>query len=189
MFDQVLNTPLKCREIFYGILKTIFQELLDWNQGLVKQVYKLGPDYVKWVHSPVNRNLRLFDSNFVEFFSKTPWYVVPIIWIPVVMVLAHLSIVDINSSLHTYSKINQESILNLSTFVMFAVMFILGIPLWTFVEYILHRYIFHLEPKGDSPIWITLHFFIHGQHHKVLTSFLFIFNSLFTFFLFLIYCQ
>ena len=55
----------------------------------------------------------------------------------------------------------------MSTFVVFVALFMVGLPVWSFMEYILHRFLFHLEPKNESTFLITLHFFLHGQHHKV----------------------
>lgn len=43
----------------------------------------------------------------------------------------------------------------------------MGIILWTFVEYTLHRWVFHLDIKNQSPPWCTFHFLLHGLHHKV----------------------
>eukprot|EP00042_Codosiga_hollandica_P044709 m.445639 g.445639 ORF g.445639 m.445639 type:complete len:71 (-) comp56856_c0_seq3:154-366(-) len=37
---------------------------------------------------------------------------------------------------------------------------------WTFVEYLLHRFLFHMPVNTDSALSITMHFFLHGQHHK-----------------------
>ena len=42
-----------------------------------------------------------------------------------------------------------------------------GVLFWTFLEYCLHRFVFHLDPPPTSRAWITFHFIIHGQHHKV----------------------
>jgi len=52
-----------------------------------------------------------------------------------------------------------------------------GIFWWTLVEYVLHRFIFHLHPfenknsyssiLTDNSFYITFHFLLHGQHHKV----------------------
>jgi dihydroceramide fatty acyl 2-hydroxylase len=39
-----------------------------------------------------------------------------------------------------------------------------GLFAWTLVEYVLHRYIFHLT--GEHPWLKTLHFFVHGVHHE-----------------------
>lgn len=47
------------------------------------QVGSLGADYSKWVLSPVDRKLRLFQYDFMEKMTVTPWYMVPSVWIPV----------------------------------------------------------------------------------------------------------
>ena len=128
---------------------------------MVAQVGKLGAEYMKWVHSPVNRPLRLFGPEIIEFFSKTPWYMVPIVWLPVVLYISTIGL--------THLAVDVTSFLTnaYSIFVVFVCIFLFGTFLWTLVEYILHRYLFHITPPDDSPFWITFHFFIHGQHHKV----------------------
>lgn len=45
-----------------------------------------------------------------------------------------------------------------------------GVLLWTLIEYSLHRWVFHMEPSGDSKAMIYVHFAIHGLHHKVLIN-------------------
>ena len=51
----------------------------------------------------------------------------------------------------------------------FSALFLCGLLLWSFIEYCLHRFLFHLinHVPADDPFWITIHFFLHGQHHKV----------------------
>lgn len=44
---------------------------------------------------------------------------------------------------------------------------VLGLLLWPLIEYTIHRWLFHLQPPDNWPILITLHFGIHGLHHKV----------------------
>ena len=44
-----------------------------------------------------------------------------------------------------------------------AVLFVCGVAIWTFVEYAMHRFVFHYEPKSS---WgKRLHFMAHGVHH------------------------
>ena len=38
-----------------------------------------------------------------------------------------------------------------------------GMAAWTLAEYVMHRFIFHIE--GNNPITQRLHFLIHGLHH------------------------
>lgn len=42
-----------------------------------------------------------------------------------------------------------------------------GIFLWTLIEYLIHRWIFHLDAIAKNPFICTFHFLFHGQHHKV----------------------
>lgn len=44
---------------------------------------------------------------------------------------------------------------------------VLGALGWTLMEYLIHRFLFHMEPPSGSYYLITLHFVLHGQHHKV----------------------
>lgn len=144
------------------------EEMVDWNYGMVFQVHKFGADYMKWVNSPVNRKLRLFNSDFVEFFSKTPWYAIPIIWLPITMILAYLSLNKLYLNVGSLMFDTDEYFYKIMmTFLVFIFLFGAGLPLWSLVEYVLHRFLFHLEPKDNSPMLITFHFFLHGQHHKV----------------------
>ncbi|XP_046843229.1 fatty acid 2-hydroxylase-like [Xenia sp. Carnegie-2017] len=136
-------------------------ELVDWSKPMVAQVGKLGSEYMKWVHSPVNKPLRLFGPDFVEFFSKTPWYVVPMIWLPVVIYISFVGASQLARELPSFLTNN------FFLLVVFFCLFMMGLFLWTFIEYVLHRYVFHISPPDNSPFWITFHFFIHGQHHKV----------------------
>lgn len=41
--------------------------------------------------------------------------------------------------------------------------FLAGIFIWTLTEYVLHRFVFHLEPKNKFGKWII--FVLHGVHH------------------------
>jgi hypothetical protein len=55
------------------------------------QVGRLGDDYKDWVHIPVDKPLRLFYSDFCEFFSKAPWQLIPSLWIPVALIFIYMS--------------------------------------------------------------------------------------------------
>lgn len=49
----------------------------------------------------------------------------------------------------------------------FPFLFLLGWFLWSFIEYCIHRFVFHMKPPAHNYYLITLHFLLHGQHHKV----------------------
>ena len=116
---------------------------------------------MRWVHSPVDKKLKLFQSQFLEFFSKTPWYLVPLVWLPVVIGLAYMSFANLQHD----SLVKGNGFAIQSAFL--STLMVTGVFIWTLVEYMLHRFLFHLMPPGDSKFWITMHFFLHGQHHKV----------------------
>jgi sterol desaturase/sphingolipid hydroxylase (fatty acid hydroxylase superfamily) len=90
---------------------------------------------------------RLFKNNILEFFSKVSWYVPLIIYLPVVFVVLYLSFVNY--------KI---------TFLESAAIFIAGLFAWSFVEYLLHRFVFHYSPK--SQFGEKVMFIFHGIHHS-----------------------
>lgn len=45
-------------------------------------------------------------------------------------------------------------------------LFGIGTLAWTLLEYALHRGVFHWRPNPTSHNQITLHFLLHGLHHK-----------------------
>lgn len=65
---------------------------------MLSQIPSLGENYYQWVHEPVDTTLRLFHYDFVETFSKCPWYMVPIVWVPVTIFMLLRSYTTITSS-------------------------------------------------------------------------------------------
>lgn len=102
-------------------------------------------------HLPINHSdvpIRLFKSDFLEFFTHISPVTVLVIWLPVSL----------------YFLIS--AILNRPAGTSFAYLpagFILGLFLWTFAEYTLHRFVFHYQPKGALQERIV--FLFHGIHH------------------------
>lgn len=110
-------------------------------------------DYIQFINEPkhlVNpiRDIRLFDSSFLEFFSSTPWYLIPIAYGPIIVMLLSWAL-EINS---------------LPTLVFG---FLIGILAWTLGEYTLHRFLFHSEDYWlpHIPKVMAFHFLLHGIHH------------------------
>jgi dihydroceramide fatty acyl 2-hydroxylase len=96
----------------------------DWNKPIVFQVGHLGEQYNEFIHTPqvLDEPARFFDSDFLEMFSRTPWYVVPIVWVPVVIAML------VYASNLGVSLEREQSI------------FCGGLALWTLIEYVLHRW-------------------------------------------------
>lgn len=90
----------------------------------------------------------MFDTPFCEFFSKTPWFVIPIVWIPI-----GCYFMFIENTLEWFPSI---------------LLYFYGIFCWTFVEYFLHRFLFHAEDLYlPHKNWAyVFHFTFHGIHHS-----------------------
>jgi sterol desaturase/sphingolipid hydroxylase (fatty acid hydroxylase superfamily) len=93
-----------------------------------------------------NETVRMFESGFMEFFSRVHPATPLILYLPVVGYMLYVSIGQ-----------RQLPILAVGA------LFLLGILLWTLLEYLIHRYIFHYEPKTRPGR--RLHYIIHGVHH------------------------
>lgn len=93
-----------------------------------------------------NETVRMFESDFLEFFSHVHPITPVVIYVPVIAVMFYMAIVGRGLGLGTVAGT-----------------FVLGVVVWTLIEYLLHRFIFHLEPKTE--FGKRLHFMTHGVHH------------------------
>src|SRR4029077_6982997 len=96
--------------------------------------------------STKNETVRMFDSDFMEFFSRVHPITPLVLYLPVVGYMLYVSVRQRQLSL-----------------VAVTALFLLGILLWTLTEYLIHRYIFHYQPK--TRIGKRLHYIVHGVHH------------------------
>uniref|UniRef100_H0Z7G1 Fatty acid 2-hydroxylase n=1 Tax=Taeniopygia guttata TaxID=59729 RepID=H0Z7G1_TAEGU len=141
-------------------------DLVDWQKPLLWQVGYLGEKYDEWVHQPVDRPIRLFHSDFLEFLSKTAWYVVFMVWTPVVLYLSWVSYTSLaQGNTRLFSSFTTEYSIPVHKYY-FPFIFLLGMILWSLLEYLIHRFVFHMKPPASNYYLITLHFLLHGQHHK-----------------------
>lgn len=108
-------------------------KFLDLNKPLLMQVWFGGFSkafYLDQVHRP--RHYRggasapLF-GNFLEPLSLTPWWVVPMVWLPCVAYGTYLAYDGFDNPLTEVAY------------------WLFGLFLWSLVEYILHRFLFHLD--------------------------------------------
>jgi sterol desaturase/sphingolipid hydroxylase (fatty acid hydroxylase superfamily) len=89
---------------------------------------------------------RMFESDFLDFFSRTHPVIVPLLFVPAAAALMHHSIA-------------RAGVGFLSSTGLFAC----GVITWSLSEYWLHRLFFHWQPGGR---WgQRLHFLVHGVHH------------------------
>ncbi|XP_011692149.1 PREDICTED: fatty acid 2-hydroxylase [Wasmannia auropunctata] len=132
------------------------ENLVNWDAPLLWQVGYMGDRYWEWVNLPVDRPIRYFQSDILEILSITPWYMVPIVWVPIITYFLYMGCVlhiSTNTAITTSFKSIVPSV-------------VLGLFIWTVAEYVLHRKVFHFKPPDDSKWLITLHFMFHGSHHK-----------------------
>lgn len=153
---------------------------VDYSRSILWQVGSL-PDYYTWVQRPVMYpSFRLFDNDFLETFSRTQWWVVPLVWIPVAVYWACMSMACGDQG-EGHLNGNQASNTTLTRDLHDSVVmdvpchspglqphtamlcWCLGLLSWSLIEYILHRLLFHGLFAALGP---TVHFFFHGQHHK-----------------------
>jgi sterol desaturase/sphingolipid hydroxylase (fatty acid hydroxylase superfamily) len=101
-----------------------------------------------WKMQSSKEPIRLFKSDFLEFFTHIHPAVVLIIWIPVVVLFA------------VYGLMNRPDGISL---LYFPICIVVGLILWTLTEYGLHRFVFHFRPRNKWQERIS--FLFHGIHH------------------------
>jgi len=93
-----------------------------------------------------DESVRMFNSNFSEFFSKVHFTVPMIIFLPVIIYLFYRTFFELSYNFFPALGI-----------------FVIGFAVWTFTEYTLHRFVFHYIPSSN---WgKKIHFILHGVHH------------------------
>lgn len=93
--------------------------------------------------------IRLFKSDFLEFFSHISPAMVLAIWIPLILFFLSRGIF---------------MAVQVGAGVQVGVFFFGGWFVWTFMEYVIHRFIFHYHPKTER---LKRFFFtFHGVHHS-----------------------
>ncbi|CUS21434.1 LAQU0S03e02520g1_1 [Lachancea quebecensis] len=127
-------------------------KFLDLNRPLLMQMLTADFSkefYLDQVHRPrhYGRGSAPLFGNFLEPLSKTAWYVIPLVWFPVVVYHIYTALQNMNNVLAVF-------------------LFCLGVFVWTLIEYGLHRFLFHLDfylPRNQ--VAYTVHFLLHGVHH------------------------
>ena len=91
--------------------------------------------------------IRLFKSDFLEFFTHISPVAVTIIWLPVALYFMVSAILrrPAGAWLHIPAG------------------FVIGLFVWTLAEYLLHRFVFHFQAR--APWQERIIFLFHGIHH------------------------
>ncbi len=153
---------------------------LDLQKPLIMQVWNAKFDkafYLEQVHAPrhLREPARLFGPWYLEILTRTSWYVPPLVWLPISAALFARSLQQFSklpvphafdlphvaqALAENYTRITLEAIYH--TLLCFGG----GIVIWTMLEYLLHRFLFHVDDMlPDTPFFMMLHFTMHGIHH------------------------
>jgi 4-hydroxysphinganine ceramide fatty acyl 2-hydroxylase len=93
-----------------------------------------------------NESVRMFKSDFMEFCSHVHPITPIVLYVPLIIYMLYAALGRNALSLPTTGGL-----------------FVLGVLIWTLLEYVIHRHIFHYEPRTR---WgKQLHFIVHGVHH------------------------
>ncbi len=113
---------------------------------LSRKLLRLNTVMEKLFVSNKNQTVRMFESNFMEFFSHVHPATPLILYGPIIALMLYLAFVRKGLSFLTVLGF-----------------FVIGVLTWTLLEYVIHRYVFHYEPK--TRVGKMLHFIMHGVHH------------------------
>ncbi|KAG8905496.1 fatty acid alpha-hydroxylase [Tulasnella sp. 403] len=149
-------------------------QFLDLRRPLLRQVWESQFSksfYLQQIHQPrhVPEPARLFGPDYLEVFTRTKWYVVPTLWLPIAGFLYYRSVLQF-AGIHLPVLANPLRIspfsLPTGCYIKAGICFLIGNIIWTFLEYTLHRFLFHIDEwLPDTPAFLTLHFLMHGIHH------------------------
>jgi sterol desaturase/sphingolipid hydroxylase (fatty acid hydroxylase superfamily) len=93
-------------------------------------------------------SIRLFKSDFLEFFTHISPVAIVLLWTPVTILLL------------VYSMLRASG-LTFPWYILFGA--VGGLALWTLAEYTIHRFVFHYHP--NTPRMERIFFLFHGVHH------------------------
>ncbi|KAJ1024426.1 hypothetical protein NDA18_004593 [Ustilago nuda] len=156
---------------------------LDLNKALMPQILRANFSkefYLEQVHSPRHSKnpARFFNQDYLEVFTRTPWYVVPTLWLPIASAIFFRSTTQFASNL-SQTPLNAPTWYQAAAkptqfaptvwslaLTQTAICWAIGVVIWTLLEYSIHRFLFHIDNiLPDQPAFLTLHFLLHGVHH------------------------
>lgn len=157
-YDQAGHDPSSLRlidELTIGTLEgadmlTPKKYCLDPTRGTVYQVWKdiSKEQYIEMTHNPrhLHGHQKLFDNPILDLLTKSPWWLVPLVWVPVTLALLYFG-----REAGGWEMLKHWSI---------------GFITWVFIEYLFHRFALHQEHSfPDNRVLRVLHFLNHGLHH------------------------
>jgi len=151
-------------------------ERIEMRKPLVHQVMRLDKkSYLEWISKPYvyaeePKSAPLFATSFMESLTHTAWWVIPVLWLPIVL-MAWVPFINAAQSATASSWYRFGTVPYVSVGLPALVYFGMGVFTWTLVEYTLHRFLFHGNAYApDNGISIAAQFLLHGIHHKFPTD-------------------
>ena len=145
----------------------VHHQFLDLSKPLIPQMWYSSFSkefYLEQVHIPrhCKEPAQLMPYAFLEVFTKTPWYVIPMMWLPIAAAFFHLSATQYKEFFYT----GNATLSNMEGYAAAFGCFVFGVVFWTFIEYLFHRFLFHMDrllPRHQ--FFYLMHFLLHGIHH------------------------
>jgi dihydroceramide fatty acyl 2-hydroxylase len=103
------------------------------------------------MHYPIDHSdtpIRLFQNDFLEFFTHISPVTVVVIWLPFAVYMMARGIVFRPAG---------------ASWFFIPAAFLIGLFIWTLSEYLLHRFVFHFRPR--NPTQERIIYLFHGIHH------------------------
>ena len=103
------------------------------------------------MHYPIDHSetpIRLFQNDFLEFFTHISPITVVVIWLPFAGYMLGRGI--------TLRPTD-------ASWLFIPAAFLIGLFVWTLSEYLLHRFVFHFNPR--NPVQEKIIYLFHGIHH------------------------
>jgi len=91
-----------------------------------------------------NETIRLFKNPILEYFSHIHPITPVIVFVPMIIAASYFGTIEVG-------------------IVSGIISFLIGLLLWTLMEYVIHRWAFHYHPKTEAGK--RIHFLVHGIHH------------------------
>ncbi|KAH9992271.1 fatty acid-2 hydroxylase [Russula vinacea] len=152
-------------------------QFLDLRKPLMRQMWDCNFSkayYLQQVHQPrhLPESARLFGPAPLEVLTRTKWWVVPAIWLPIAAYIGLRSLLQFGGvplapfKVDPYLPLGYILSLPVDAYLKTGLSFVFGNFMWTLLEYGFHRFLFHVDfYLPDHPKFLMIHFLLHGIHH------------------------
>lgn len=171
-----LRKPMLMQLLRANFSKSYYLQQVHQPRHLTDSAPLFGPVYLEVGRLSSSCVTRSLTCSGLQVFSKTPWYVIPAIWLPIAGYLFLRSLLQYtlgNNALPLFTsdpvapfRMLLTTSITPTAFALTMACFFFGNLVWTFLEYTLHRFLFHLDfYLPDHPAALAIHFTLHGIHH------------------------